>query len=88
MSEPEDQHTTTNNPANTGEPLIHDLNAEPETPVAPTDHNLVGNLLVGQSGGPTAVINASVAGVIQEAGKHPEQIEEIFGGGGHLPLQD
>ena len=40
---------------------------------------LVGNLLVAQSGGPTAVINASVAGVIQEAGRH-EQIEEIFGG--------
>ncbi|MDB6016181.1 MAG: pfp 2 [Pedosphaera sp.] len=32
-----------------------------------------------QSGGPTAVINASVAGVIQEAGKH-ECIEEIYGG--------
>ena len=41
---------------------------------------LVGNLLVAQSGGPTAVINASVAGVIQEAGKHPEMIEEIYGG--------
>ncbi|HYG22713.1 MAG TPA: 6-phosphofructokinase [Verrucomicrobiae bacterium] len=40
---------------------------------------LVGNLLVGQSGGPTAVINASVAGVLQEAGKH-ESIEEIYGG--------
>src|SRR3954469_924320 len=40
---------------------------------------LVGNLLVGQSGGPTAVINASLAGVLQEAGKH-ECIEEIFGG--------
>ncbi|MGN6554203.1 MAG: 6-phosphofructokinase [Verrucomicrobiota bacterium] len=40
---------------------------------------LVGNLLVGQSGGPTAVINASVAGVLQEAGKH-EGIEEIYGG--------
>lgn len=40
---------------------------------------LVGNLLVAQSGGPTAVINASVAGVIQEAGRH-ECIEEIFGG--------
>ena len=38
-----------------------------------------GNLLVAQSGGPTAAINASVAGVIQEAGKHPE-IEEIYGG--------
>jgi 6-phosphofructokinase 1 len=40
---------------------------------------LVGNLLVAQSGGPTAVINASLAGVIQEAGRH-ECIEEIFGG--------
>ncbi len=40
---------------------------------------LVGNLLVAQSGGPTAVINASVAGVIQEAGRH-EFIEEIYGG--------
>src|SRR3954470_10769657 len=40
---------------------------------------LVGNLLVAQSGGPTAVINASVAGVVQEAGKHP-CIEEIYGG--------
>src|SRR6185369_7938860 len=41
--------------------------------------DLVGNLLVGQSGGPTAVINASLAGVLQEAGKH-ECIEEIYGG--------
>lgn len=40
---------------------------------------LNGNLLVGQSGGPTAVINASVAGVLQEAGRH-ECIEEIYGG--------
>ena len=40
---------------------------------------LVGNLLVAQSGGPTAAINASVAGVIQEAGKH-DFIEEIYGG--------
>lgn len=42
--------------------------------------DLVGNLLVAQSGGPTAVINASVAGVIQEAGRHPDSIEEIYGG--------
>ncbi|MFM1770480.1 MAG: Pyrophosphate--fructose 6-phosphate 1-phosphotransferase [Verrucomicrobiota bacterium] len=41
---------------------------------------LSGNLLVAQSGGPTAVINASVAGVIQEAGRHPDHIEEIYGG--------
>jgi 6-phosphofructokinase len=40
---------------------------------------LVGNLLVAQSGGPTVVINASIAGIIQEAGKH-ECIEEIYGG--------
>jgi ATP-dependent phosphofructokinase / diphosphate-dependent phosphofructokinase len=40
---------------------------------------LNGNLLVAQSGGPTAVINASVAGVITEAGKHG-CIEEIYGG--------
>ena len=40
---------------------------------------LAGNLLVAQSGGPTSVINASVAGVIIEAGKH-ECVEEIYGG--------
>ncbi len=40
---------------------------------------LIGNLLVAQSGGPTSVINASLAGVIQEAG-HNECIEEIYGG--------
>ncbi len=39
---------------------------------------LVGNVLVGQSGGPTAVINASLAGIIAEALNH-EQIEEIYG---------
>ena len=41
---------------------------------------LVGNLLVAQSGGPTAAINASIAGVITEAGRHPDIIEEIYGG--------
>jgi 6-phosphofructokinase len=40
---------------------------------------LTGNLLVAQSGGPTSVINSSLAGVIQEAGRH-ELIEEIYGG--------
>jgi 6-phosphofructokinase len=39
---------------------------------------LVGNVLVGQSGGPTAVINASVAGVVAEALNHAN-IEEIYG---------
>jgi ATP-dependent phosphofructokinase / diphosphate-dependent phosphofructokinase len=41
---------------------------------------LAGNLLVAQSGGPTSAINASIAGVISEAGRHPDQIEEIYGG--------
>ncbi len=39
---------------------------------------LVGNVLVGQSGGPTSVINASVAGVIAESLNHAA-IEEIYG---------
>ncbi len=39
---------------------------------------LVGNVLVGQSGGPTSVINASLAGVINEALNH-ECVEEIYG---------
>ncbi len=30
------------------------------------------NAVVGQSGGPTGVINASLVGVIEEAKKHPE----------------
>ena len=37
-----------------------------------------GNLLVGQSGGPTAVINASLAGVIHALG-HTEAIDRIIG---------
>ncbi|MGC9452491.1 MAG: 6-phosphofructokinase [Oceanipulchritudo sp.] len=40
---------------------------------------LTGNVLVAQSGGPTAVINASLAGVIEEALNH-DCIEEIYGG--------
>ncbi|KJS84800.1 MAG: hypothetical protein JM58_10240 [Peptococcaceae bacterium BICA1-8] len=40
--------------------------------------NLRGNLLIGQSGGPTPVINASLAGVLSEAKKMPE-IEKIYG---------
>lgn len=39
---------------------------------------LVGNCLIGQSGGPTAVVNASVAGVVAEALNH-DCIEEIYG---------
>lgn len=40
---------------------------------------LTGNCLVAQSGGPTAVINASIAGVVNEALNY-ECIEEIYGG--------
>ncbi len=36
------------------------------------------NAVVGQSGGPTGVINASLVGVIEEAKKHPE-IQAIYG---------
>jgi len=39
---------------------------------------LVGNCLIGQSGGPTAVINASVAGVVAEA-LNNSCIEEVYG---------
>ncbi len=39
---------------------------------------LRGNLLVGQGGGPTAVINASLLGVVEEARQHAE-IEHILG---------
>lgn len=43
------------------------------------EETLTGNILVAQSGGPSAVINASLAGVITEALNH-ECIEEIYGG--------
>jgi 6-phosphofructokinase 1 len=36
------------------------------------------NAVVGQSGGPTGVINASLVGVIEEAKKHP-QIKNLYG---------
>ncbi len=39
---------------------------------------LSGNLLIGQSGGPTNVINASLAGLVSEAKKHGA-IKEIYG---------
>ncbi len=40
---------------------------------------LRGNAVVAQSGGPTAVINASACGVIQEALANPEAIANVFG---------
>lgn len=42
------------------------------------DEELTGNVLVAQSGGPSAVINASLAGVITEALNHG-CVEEIYG---------
>ena len=39
---------------------------------------LRGNVLVGQSGGPTGVINQSLAGIVFEALKH-EEITGIYG---------
>ncbi len=40
--------------------------------------SLRGNCLVGQSGGPTAVINSSLCGIVQEA-MHHRELEDIFG---------
>lgn len=37
------------------------------------------NMIVGQSGGPTAVINGSLYGVVSESFKHPEWIEHVYG---------
>lgn len=37
------------------------------------------NILVGQSGGPTAVINASLYGVVTEGMNHLDEIEHVYG---------
>ncbi len=37
------------------------------------------NLIVGQSGGPTAAINSSLYGVVSEALNHPDEIEHVYG---------
>ncbi len=37
------------------------------------------NVIVGQSGGPTAVINGSLYGVVREALAHPEEIGHVYG---------
>lgn len=37
------------------------------------------NLIVGQSGGPTAVINSSLYGVVSEALSHPDEIGCVYG---------
>lgn len=44
-----------------------------------TKEKFRGNLLVAQSGGPTPVINASLAGVISAALQFEDEIEEIYG---------
>lgn len=37
------------------------------------------NIIVGQSGGPTAVINSSLYGIITEGFRHPEKIDHVYG---------
>ena len=37
------------------------------------------NLIVGQSGGPTAVINSSLYGVVAEGLNHPDEIGTVYG---------
>lgn len=37
------------------------------------------NIIVGQSGGPTAVINASLCGVIREGKNHPDKVGSVYG---------
>ena len=37
------------------------------------------NLIVGQSGGPTAVINSSLYGVVAEGIAHDQEIGEVYG---------
>ena len=37
------------------------------------------NIIVGQSGGPTAVINGSLYGVTSEGLKHQEKIDHVYG---------
>jgi 6-phosphofructokinase 1 len=37
------------------------------------------NVIVGQSGGPTAVINSSLYGIVFEAMEHPGEIDKTYG---------
>ena len=46
--------------------------------MATKNQNIVGNMLIAQSGGPTAVINQSLIGAVLEAKQH-KQIKRIFG---------
>ena len=45
----------------------------------PPKKPLTGAAIVGQSGGPTAVINSSLYGVVSEGMRHPEAIEHVYG---------
>ena len=40
---------------------------------------LKGNAIIGQSGGPTSVINSSLCGVIQQCMRFPDAIETVYG---------
>lgn len=42
-------------------------------------NGLTGNAVFAQSGGPTAVINASIGGAVLEAGKHPGTFRKLYG---------
>ena len=37
------------------------------------------NILVGQSGGPTAVINASLYGIVTEGMNHLDEVDHVYG---------
>ncbi len=37
------------------------------------------NVIAGQSGGPTAVINSSLYGVVSESYRHPDKIDKVYG---------
>ncbi|MCI9238537.1 MAG: 6-phosphofructokinase, partial [Dorea sp.] len=37
------------------------------------------NVIVGQSGGPTSVINSSLYGVVTEAMKHTDEVDHVYG---------
>jgi len=48
-------------------------------PAAKTAKAPIGNMVIGQSGGPTVVINQSLVGAILEARKHSKVIRKIYG---------
>lgn len=47
--------------------------------MAASNHAPVGNMIIGQSGGPTMVINQSLVGAILAAQKNSQQIQKVFG---------